>query len=210
MRPHVAGALVNAARRTHAVGVRCAVLGVWLAAGVCSGFIACERDTASRGAASQAAPAAGTAQPQRRRAELPTGNRSASFTEHAWWNQPNLVDALSLTTEQRAKMDVLLAQSMDNVRAAQQQQREQQRALKEALEAGNWDAARQATDAAAEGMTAAWRAQATLKIEVLALLDPDQQRLVTSQYRQVLRQTSVLSRWRAGSRQRSAPPTEQP
>jgi Spy/CpxP family protein refolding chaperone len=186
------------------------VLGIWLAAGVCSGFIACKRDTAPKGAASQAAPAGGAVQLQSRRAPLTTAIRSASLTEHAWWNQPDLVDALSLTTEQRAKMDALLVQATEGLRAAQQRQREQQRALKEALEAGNWDAARQATDAAAAGMTAAWRAQTTLKIDVLSLLDPDQQRLVTSQYRQVLRQTSVLSRRRGSIRPRSTPPTEQP
>ncbi len=186
--------------------VRRAALALWLAAGVSGAFLACQRDTSTT-PASRAAPAA---QPERRRAQLPTAIQSASLTDHAWWNQPDLVDALSLTPEQRAKMDALLLQSMDSLRAAQQRQHEQQRVLKEALDAGKWDAARQAADAAADGMTAAWRAQTTLKIDVLALLDPDQQRLVTSRYRQVLRQTSVLSRRRGGIRQHAAVPTEQP
>lgn len=185
--------------------VRRAALALWLAAGVSGAFLACQRDTSTT--PSRAAPAA---QPERRRAQLPTAIQSASLTDHAWWNQPDLVDALSLTPEQRAKMDALLLQSMDSLRAAQQRQHEQQRVLKEALDAGKWDAARQAADAAADGITAAWRAQTTLKIDVLALLDPDQQRLVTSRYRQVLRQTSVLSRRRGGIRQHAAVPTEQP
>ena len=186
--------------------VRRAALALWLAAGVSGAFLACQRDTSTT-PASRAAPAA---QPERRRAQLPTEIQSASLTDRAWWNQPDLVDALSLTPEQRAKMDALLLQSMDSLRAAQQRQHEQQRVLKEALDAGKWDAARQAADAAADGITAAWRAQTTLKIDVLALLDPDQQRLVTSRYRQVLRQTSVLSRRRGGIRQHAAVPTEQP
>jgi Spy/CpxP family protein refolding chaperone len=187
--------------------VRHAVLGVWLTASVGSAFTACERD-ASTAPTSQPAPAAEAA--PRRRAPLPAAIQSASLTEHAWWNQADLVDALSLTGEQRARMDALLLQSMQSLRAAQQGQREQQRALKEALDAGNWEAARRAADAAAASMTTAWRAQTMLKIDVLALLDPDQQRLVTTQYRQVLRQTSVLSRRRGSIRPRSAPPTEQP
>ncbi len=186
--------------------VRRAALALWLAAGVSGAFIACQRDTSTT-PAPRAAPAA---QPEHRRAQLPTAIQSASLTDRAWWNQPDLVDALSLTPEQRAKMDALLLQSMDSLRAAQQRQHEQQRVLKEALDAGKWDAARQAADAAADGMTAAWRAQTTLKIDVLGLLDPDQQRLVTSRYRQVLRQTSVLSRRRGGIRQHAAVPTEQP
>ena len=193
--------------RTHlSPQVRRAALALWLAAGVSGAFLACQRDTSTT-PASRAAPAA---QPERRRAQLPTEIQSASLTDRAWWNQPDLVDALSLTPEQRAKMDALLLQSMDSLRAAQQRQHEQQRVLKEALDAGKWDAARQAADAAADGITAAWRAQTTLKIDVLALLDPDQQRLVTSRYRQVLRQTSVLSRRRGGIRQHAAVPTEQP
>jgi Spy/CpxP family protein refolding chaperone len=187
--------------------VRRAVLGMWLTASAGSAFTACERD-ASTAPTSQPAPAAEAA--QRRRAPPPAAIQSASLTEHAWWNQADLVDALSLTGEQRARMDALLLQSMQSLRAAQQGQREQQRALKDALEAGNWEAARQAADAAAASMTTAWRAQTMLKIDVLALLDPDQQRLVTSQYRQVLRQTSVLSRRRGSMRPRAAAPTEQP
>jgi Spy/CpxP family protein refolding chaperone len=183
------------------------VLGVWLTASAGSAFTGCERD-ASTAPTSPPAPAAEAA--QRQRAPRPAAIQSAALTERAWWNQADLVDALSLTGEQRARMDALLLQSMQSLRAAQQGQREQQRALKEALEAGNWEAARRAADAAAASMTTAWRAQTMLKIDVLALLDPDQQRLVTSQYRQVLRQTSVLSRRRGSIRPRSATPTAQP
>ena len=189
---------------------RRAALRAGLAAAVLSGFVACERDTVSSGAGAHATSPARTAQPATQRARVPAVVQSTPLTQRAWWNQSELVDALSLTPEQRAKMDALLQQSMDAQRAAQEQQREQQRKLKEALEAGNWDAARQAAAAAAEGMTTAWHTQTTLKIDVLALLDLDQQRLVLSQYRQVLRQTSVLGRLRGDARRRSAAPAVQP
>jgi Spy/CpxP family protein refolding chaperone len=185
-----------------------ATLGLGLAASVLSGVVACERDTTAAGSSSQAAPAAGAPQPQAHRALLPTTLQSVSVTARAWWNQPQLIEALSLAPEQRAKMDALLLQSIATQRAAQQQQHEQQRALKEALEAGKWDAARQAATAAAEGMSTAWRAQTNLKIDVLALLDAEQQRLVTSQYRQVLRQTSVLTRLRGNARRLPLTPDE--
>lgn len=185
------------------------VLGAVLVAGLLSGGVACEHDPSSAGSTSHAAPAPGVAQ-RLSRARLPASPQPALLTDRAWWNQPDLIDALALTGEQRAQMDALLRQSMETQRAAQQQQREQQRKLKEALEAGNWDAARQAAAAAAESMNAAWRTQTMLKIDVLALLDPNQQRLVTSQYRRVLHQTSVLSRLRGDARQRPAPTAEQP
>ena len=181
---------------------------MWLAGGVLSGVVACERDTVSTESVSPAAPDAAPA--QRPHAQLPVAARSAPLTERAWWNQSELIDALSLTPEQRERMDALLLRSLEMQRAAQQQQRQQQRASKEALEAGNWDAARQAALAAADSMATAWRAQTTLKIDVLALLDPNQQRLVTSQYRQVLRQTSVLTRWHGTGRQPPATATAHP
>ena len=185
-----------------------ATLRVGLAAAALSGLVACERDSTGTGA--QATSPVRVAQPAAQRARVPAVVQSMPLTQRAWWNQSELVDALSLTPEQRTKMDALLQQSMDAQRAAQEQQREQQRKLKESLEAGNWDAARQAAAAAAEGMTTAWRTQTTLKIDVLASLDPDQQRLILSQYRQVLRQTSVLGRLRGDARRRSAAPAAQP
>ena len=184
-----------------------AVLRMWLAAVVMSGLIACERDTASSDSGSSAAPAAAGATGRRPHAQLPAAAPSAPLAARAWWNQDDMIEALSLTPEQRAKMDALLLQSMEAQRAAQHRQREQQRALREALDAGKWDAARQAADAAADSITAAWRAQIVLKIDVLALLDPDQQRLVTSRYRHVLRQMSVLSRRRADGRRQLPTPT---
>lgn len=135
---------------------------------------------------------------------------SGPLPERAWWNQPELAAALSLTPEQRTKMDGLLLQAVDAQRAAQERQRAQQRTLKEALEAGNWAAARQAAAAAADGMATAWRTQTTLKIDVLALLDPNQMQLVTTRYPQVVRQTSVLSRVHGNILLRSATPAPTP
>lgn len=177
--------------------------GVCVAAAMVSVVVACDRDTDSAGSTAHTAPA----EMARRlpRASLPAALQPVPLTERAWWNQPDLVGALTLTAEQRAKMDALLLHSLETQRAAQQQQQEQQRKLKEALDGGNWEAARQAATAAADGMTTAWRTQTTLKIDVLALLDPNQQQLVKSQYRQLLRQTSVLARLRSDARRQ--PPT---
>jgi Spy/CpxP family protein refolding chaperone len=161
---------------------------------------ACERE------APPARPATGAAQSASRRTRLPAPAQSAPLTERAWWNQQELIDGLGLTAEQRAKMDTLLTNAIETQRAAQQQQREQQKALKDALEAGNWEAARHAANAAADGITTNWRTQTALKIDILAMLDANQQQLVASQYRQLLRQTSVLGRLRGEARRRPATP----
>jgi hypothetical protein len=187
-----------------ALRARC---GACIAAAIVSGVVACDRNADSAGSTAHTAPAAEVAR-RLPRAGLPATLQPAPLTERAWWNQPDLIGALTLTAEQRARMDALLLHSLATQRAAQQQQQEQQRTLKEALEGGNWDAARQAAAAAADGMTTAWRTQTTLKIDVLALLDPSQQQLLKSQYRQVLRQTSVLGRLRSDTRRQSPTPAE--
>lgn len=185
-------------------------LSAGLIVGALIGLIGCQRDATSAGPTSKAAPATGPARTEQRRASLPAAAQGASPTERAWWNQPPLIDALSLTPDQRAKMDVLLQQAVETQRAAQERQRDQQRKLKEALEAGRWDAAREAAAAAADGITTSWRTQTNLKIDVLACLDPTQQRLVMEQHRYLLRQTSVLGRLRGTTRQRPTAPTGQP
>ena len=178
-------------------------LTVGLVAVVLTVLPACERD------APPARPGARAAQSDSRHARLLAPAQGAPLTERAWWNQRELIDGLSLTAEQRAKMDALLTQSMQTVRAAQEQQREQQKTLREALDAGNWEAARHASAAAADGMSTAWRTQTALKIDTLAMLDANQQQLVVSQYRQLLRQTSVLGRLRGDARRRPATPGAQ-
>jgi Spy/CpxP family protein refolding chaperone len=165
---------------------------------------ACERDSPSSPSQTHAAPAVRAPHPPAGRAAMPPAVQGASLTGRAWWNHPDLIDALSLTPEQRTKLDEMLRRSMETQRAAQQHQREQQRALKQAVDAGSWDAARRAAAAAAESMSSAWQAQTTLKIDVLASLDQNQQQLIMSRYPQLLRQTSVLTRWRGNARR---PPT---
>ena len=62
-------------------------------------------------------------------------------------------------------------------------------------------------DLVADAITLGWRTQTTLKIDVLSLLDAKQQQLVTERYRQLLRQTSVLTRLRGAARR---PPAATP
>src|SRR5690242_6862404 len=63
-------------------------------------------------------------------------------TDRAWWNQTELVKALQLKDAQRAKMDGLLMQALDNQRTAQQKQHDPQTRFEAALAKGDWDAAR--------------------------------------------------------------------
>lgn len=122
----------------------------------------------------------------------PAAAPNAQMVVRAWWNQPDLVAALKLTNEQRTKMNALLTHSFESQRAAQLQQGQHQKDYEQALAKGDWQTARQQAAAIREGLVATWAAQSTLKIDVLALLTPEQRQIVATQYPLLLRQPSVF------------------
>jgi len=142
---------------------------------------------------SPAAPTAGVATPRRTPpAQGAPGVPNAQLLGRAWWNQPELVVALKLSDAQRTKMDGLLTQSAESQRAVQQPQGQHQKALEQALASGDWQSARTEASAIRNGLVAIWAAQSTLKIDVLALLTPEQRQIVAAQYPLLLRQPSVF------------------
>jgi len=147
---------------------------------------------------------------QRIAAGTSAAERHAQLTKRAWWNQPDIIDALQLTGEQRTRMDALLRRWSEAQSAVRQQHRDAQLALKKALAAADWTAARAAATTAGQSLSAQWTSQAELKIDVLAMLNPAQRDTVSSRYRYLLHQTSVLTRagrprTRAGARPAAAP-----
>jgi hypothetical protein len=92
-----------------------------------------------------------------------------------WWNDPEVVERLALTSEQRAKMDALLAKQ-----PASRNANEHALAFQRALEQGNSEAARRALAAWADASRDEIRARGELKIEVLALLTKSQREKVAA------------------------------
>ncbi|MGD0946258.1 MAG: hypothetical protein ABSA52_02425 [Candidatus Binatia bacterium] len=142
---------------------------------------------------SPAAPTAGVATPHGTPpVQSAPGVQNAQLLGRAWWNQPELVVALKLSDAQRTKMDGLLTQSAESQRAVQRPQGQHEKALEQALASGDWQSARREASAIRDGLVAIWAAQSTLKIDVLALLTPEQRQIVVAQYPLLLRQPSVF------------------
>jgi Spy/CpxP family protein refolding chaperone len=183
---------------------KASLIGVLVMLAVAGG---CQRDSTGTDATAPARLGAGD---QRVAAGTSAAERHAHFTKRAWWNQPDLIDALQLTGEQRTRMDALLRRWSEAQPAVRQQQRDAQLALKNAIAAADWTAARAAAATAGQSMSAQWTSQAELKIDVLAMLNPTQHDTVSSRYRYLLHQTSVLTRAgrpraRAGARPAAEP-----
>jgi len=122
----------------------------------------------------------------------------------AWWNQPELVEALELTDAQRTKMNDSLTHSVESQRAAQPQQRQHQKTFEQALANGDWATARKEATALRDGLANTWAAQTALKIDVLSQLTAAQRQIVASRYPQLLRQPSVFGLPKASPPQRPA------
>jgi len=135
----------------------------------------------------------------------PAKGEAVRTSERAWWNQPELIAALHLKDEQRTKMDAQLANTLETQRTIQQSQAAQMKAFEDALVKGDWDAARRAAASVRDDMEKLWMAQTTLKIDVLTQLDATQRQTLAAQYRQLLRQPSVL--WGPGQQVHLPTPT---
>jgi Spy/CpxP family protein refolding chaperone len=110
------------------------------------------------------------------RATVPAAARSRD--ENAvWWNDPVTQEALTLTDEQREKMDGYLAayrkQLPPDRRAA---------AFHESLVQGTWKQARSENKKLSELAKAAVQTRGALKIDVLALLSKEQHQKLVDQY----------------------------
>ena len=114
------------------------------------------------------------------RAKVPAAARSRD--ENAlWWNDPETQKALTLTDEQREKMDGYLAayrkQLPPDRRAA---------AFHESLVQGTWKQARSEIKKLSEMAEAAVRTRGALKIDVLAVLSKEQHQKLVDQYPSVI------------------------
>ena len=100
-----------------------------------------------------------------------------------WWNSPPIVKQLSLSDEQRAKMDGYLevyrrTGSGDNPRSS----------FTDALAAGSWREARAQLKQVEDQAVASIRTRGELKIDVLSVLNEDQRKTLVERYGRLIRQ----------------------
>ena len=96
-----------------------------------------------------------------------------------WWNDQGIVKALTLTDQQRTKMEKYLNSYRESVPPAQRPD-----AFHEALLQGKWKNAHAESEKVAKAASASVRMRANLKIDVLSVLSKEQlQKLVDQQPR---------------------------
>jgi len=116
--------------------------------------------------------------------------KRAQQERQLWWNDPAVVEKLSLSGDQRAQMDQLF----ETYRSAQKSHVKQGNvgnAFQEALLQGDSDRARSELDAMLRKMRAPAEALGELKIGVIALLSEEQRKALESDYPRLIRQTWV-------------------
>ena len=114
-------------------------------------------------------------QPEGKGAAAPAGAKAAPEAPrgHLWWNDDKVVAELSLTGEQRKRMDALFAKVQSSQAAAPSPMNRREK-FHAALRQGKLDEARSALSDWAESEKQLTRAMGGLKLDVMLLLSAEQ------------------------------------
>jgi Spy/CpxP family protein refolding chaperone len=104
----------------------------------------------------------------------------------AWWHEPQLVTALELTDEQRAKMDEILGRRMETRHQLLAGYRAADAEFQKALGEGDWSAARRHMSDMRERAAAEAESRANLRLEVFEVLNADQRRTLVEKHSNVV------------------------
>jgi hypothetical protein len=140
-------------------------------------YLQMRRDARQR--AQARAKARRSARADRAGGDLTADERIAKIVENAWWNDPELVEALHLTDTLRHKMDDLLRANLAGRREALDTGSDAKQAFYAALEAGDPQAAAGHLEAVDQAQAAIVRSQLELRLDVAKLLTPDQRKTLT-------------------------------
>ncbi len=111
-----------------------------------------------------------------------------------WWNDPLIVDELSLNNDQRQKMDRAYRNFLGAVEPLRRQPTTQKPYL-EALEGGDWKAAKSESRKWLEADQTPKRAMIELKLAILPILSEDQRARLLEKYPRLVRRN-----WRPSPR----------
>ena len=107
--------------------------------------------------------------------------RRETVLSNIWWNQDSKIKALSLTEEQRSKMDAHLEAYLD-ARRVYATEKEAYQDFKDALGSGDMEAAENAREKILKNLDAPMRLQLDLMITATGELTADQRKQVASDY----------------------------
>ncbi len=110
---------------------------------------------------------------------------------NAWWQDPEISEALSLTPALRATMDGIMRTNLEKRLEIRSASREKSKAFNEALETGEWAAARKAAEKLAKTSADQDRMRSNLKIDILSVLSKDQLATLTADHGQIIRRPWV-------------------
>ncbi len=167
----------------------------WLAAGPLAA-------QAEEEEAAQAAKEQGTEEIQAEEAVEPRRRGRASGSG-VWWNNPTIVEELSLAEEQRKKMDGYL----DEYRRTEPEE-DRRLSFNEALRDGNWGKARSELKQLSDQIAASIRARGELKIDVFSALSDTQQKTLVERYRPLISQPWQRAMRLPGRARSAEQPTE--
>jgi len=127
-----------------------------------------------------------------------------------WWNDPAVIEELSLTGDQRAQMDGMF-ETYKGARKRAAREANARQAFRKALEQGDEDRARRELDSWAEGERALTQAIGDLKIGVVSLLTEEQRKARASAYPHLI-QTNWTHRssWEPPPRPKPTPQWKRP
>jgi Spy/CpxP family protein refolding chaperone len=107
--------------------------------------------------------------------------RREKIMSNVWWNQPQKIESLSLTEEQRGKMDAHLEAYLDQ-RRVYAQDKDVYQSFAAALEKGDAEAAGVAREQVLENLAAPMRIQLDLMITATAELTAEQRKIIASEH----------------------------
>jgi Spy/CpxP family protein refolding chaperone len=134
----------------------------------------------------------GAAQPAEKpaaKADEAAGSAPARGPRNGWWNDPKVVEQLTLSEEQRKKMDGYYESFREALRAGEG--REARSAFTEALKAGNWKKARSSLAELSKESSLPVQIHGELKIDILSTLSKEQLAKLVEGYPRLIAQPWV-------------------
>ena len=128
---------------------------------------------------------------------------------HLWWNDPSVVEKLSLSEDQRVQMDGLF-ETQRNAGKIPASQSDARKAFHQALRQGDVDRARKELASWAERQRAVIQASGEFKIGVLSLLSGEQSKALASAYPRLIEQPWTPRASWEGRPQQRRPAQKQP
>jgi len=133
-------------------------------------------------AVAQESPAAGAAQAD---AEEDKKDPVEAIIARMWWNREKIIEAATLTTEQRSRLDQLLRTAYGKKREVEVKQREGLPVFAEALKAGDRAAQSDIVEKTAQRMDQIARLRMQLMIDGVAVLSDEQRQLLAEDHAHV-------------------------